>query len=137
MRRIVARKLCSRKNNSCVRASKQWPSTRPNCARCEKRLRDCGHSAWLTPPPTRRHRPPTEGCRVTRQSNPKRACRHAPRRPSERGDPVKGQSVAHALHARLTEEGLKRVITKTLLINRLGKSLGTLQCATVAATASR
>jgi phage shock protein PspC (stress-responsive transcriptional regulator) len=35
------------------------------------------------------------------------------------GDPVKGQSVAHALHARLTEEGLKRVITKTLLINRL------------------
>ena len=31
----------------------------------------------------------------------------------------KGQTVACALHARLTEKGLKRVIKKTVLINRL------------------
>jgi hypothetical protein len=31
---------------------------------------------------------------------------------------VKGQSIAYALNERLTEEGLKRVITKTLVIDR-------------------
>jgi len=31
---------------------------------------------------------------------------------------MKRQPVVHALHARLTEEGLKRVITKTVLIDR-------------------
>src|SRR6266481_3003513 len=56
-----ARHSTSCLQRGCVRASKQWPSTRPNSARCEKRLRDCGHSAWLATPPTRRHRPPTEG----------------------------------------------------------------------------
>jgi len=59
MRRIVAPKLCSRKNSGCVRASKQWPSTKPNCSRCGKRLRVCGRSGWLVTPPIRRHRPPT------------------------------------------------------------------------------
>src|SRR5262249_51780948 len=62
MRRIVAPKLCSRKNNSCVRTNKQWPSTRPNFAPCGKRLRDCGRAAWLGTPPTRRHRSPTARC---------------------------------------------------------------------------
>src|SRR6516162_3838941 len=49
-----------------MRASKQRPNTRPNCARCGKGLRDCGRSAWLATPPTRRHRPPTE--RVSRNT---------------------------------------------------------------------
>ena len=75
MRRIVAPKLCSRKNGSCVRASKQWLNTRPNCARCEKRLRACGRSAWLAMPPTRRHRPPTGRLSRNTSKHPKRACR--------------------------------------------------------------
>src|SRR5262245_8106633 len=53
MKRIVAPKLCSRRNSSCVMVSKSWPSTRPNCARCKKRLHDCGHSGWLATPPIR------------------------------------------------------------------------------------
>lgn len=71
MRRIVAPKLCLRKNSSCVRTNKQRPSTRPNYARCGKRLRDCGRSAWLATPPTRRHRPPTGRCSSSRKAGNK------------------------------------------------------------------
>jgi len=69
MRRIVAPKLCSRKNSGCVRASKQWPSTRPNCSQCGKRPRACGPYDWLATPQTRRRRPSTLQ-RVRRKARP-------------------------------------------------------------------
>ena len=118
MRRIVAPKLCSRKNNSCVRANKEWPSTRPNSARCGKRLRDCGRSAWLATRPTRRHRPPTGRVSRNTAKHPKRACCRAPLRPCKPAAASVASSIGSIIEG---SSGLTRVEIGQMRISSAGK----------------
>src|SRR5262245_26613846 len=50
MRRFVAPKHYSGRNSRRVKASKQWPSTRPSWMRCVKKPRACERCDWLATP---------------------------------------------------------------------------------------
>src|SRR5262249_17827670 len=50
MRRFVAPKHYSERNSRRVKASKQWPSTRPSWMRCVKKPRACERCDWLATP---------------------------------------------------------------------------------------
>src|SRR6516162_8344855 len=50
MRRFVAPKHYSGRNSRRVKASKQWPSTRPSWMRCVKKPRACERCDWRATP---------------------------------------------------------------------------------------
>ena len=116
MTRIVAPKRCLRNSNR-LPVGKQWPSTKPNCARCGKRLSGCGRSGW---PATLRTTGRRAAERARRNCSPTRPnpclppAKLSPLEPEIPADaPIRSQSAPKCSSSEYWEPGVKNCFRTT------------------------